>query len=414
MKHILFTSYDGITDPLGQSQVLPYLIGLTRKGYRFTILSAEKEEGLQKNEAIIRKIMEAHDMQWVYVKYTKRPPILSTVFDLWRMHRKIVRHARRQGGFDMVHSRALISAILGYPLSKRFGAGFLFDTRSFWADERKDVGLWNMKNPVYRLVYKYFKKQEKKLLIHANQVTILTEKGKQELGRWNYAPDLTGRTTVIPCCADLDHFSPDSVSAEAKSALRRELGIGPSDFVLSYVGSFGTWYFLDKKMLLFKMLLGIYPEAKFLLISGSDPALAYAASDALQIPRDKIIVRSASRKEVPLYISLSSVSVFYIFPFYSKIASSPTKQGEIMGMGIPIICNAGVGDSDTILETTGSGLVMHDFSEAEIRAILPRIPELLRIPPAQIRQGAFRYYGLAEGIEKYAGVYAKILNNPNP
>ena len=42
------------------------------------------------------------------------------------------------------------------------------------------------------------------------------------------------------------------------------------------------------------------------------------------------------------------------------------------------------------------------------------IPELLRIPPAQIRQGAFRYYGLAEGIEKYAGVYAKILNNPNP
>ena len=33
-----------MTDPLGQSQVLPYLIGLTKEGYQFTILSFEKKE----------------------------------------------------------------------------------------------------------------------------------------------------------------------------------------------------------------------------------------------------------------------------------------------------------------------------------------------------------------------------------
>ncbi len=32
--HILYISYDGMTDPLGQSQVLPYLKGLAKKGYK--------------------------------------------------------------------------------------------------------------------------------------------------------------------------------------------------------------------------------------------------------------------------------------------------------------------------------------------------------------------------------------------
>lgn len=30
-KQALYLSYDGMTDPLGQSQVLPYIIGLQKK-----------------------------------------------------------------------------------------------------------------------------------------------------------------------------------------------------------------------------------------------------------------------------------------------------------------------------------------------------------------------------------------------
>ena len=43
-KKILYISYDGMTDPLGQSQVINYLIGLTKYGYIFHILSFEKKE----------------------------------------------------------------------------------------------------------------------------------------------------------------------------------------------------------------------------------------------------------------------------------------------------------------------------------------------------------------------------------
>ncbi len=37
----LFIMYDGLTDPLGQSQVLPYLKELS-KNYRFDVIGFEK------------------------------------------------------------------------------------------------------------------------------------------------------------------------------------------------------------------------------------------------------------------------------------------------------------------------------------------------------------------------------------
>ena len=43
-NQILYISYDGLTDPLGQSQVLPYLIDLTKLNYGIHVLSTEKDE----------------------------------------------------------------------------------------------------------------------------------------------------------------------------------------------------------------------------------------------------------------------------------------------------------------------------------------------------------------------------------
>ena len=42
MKRILYISYDGMTDALGEGQVINYLIGLRAYNYEFDILSFEK------------------------------------------------------------------------------------------------------------------------------------------------------------------------------------------------------------------------------------------------------------------------------------------------------------------------------------------------------------------------------------
>ena len=61
-KKVVFLSYDGITDPLGLSQILPYLFGISsNKNYRITIVSFEKTKNLLQNKDVIlnklKKIM---------------------------------------------------------------------------------------------------------------------------------------------------------------------------------------------------------------------------------------------------------------------------------------------------------------------------------------------------------------------
>ena len=44
LKRILYITYDGLLDPLGQNQILPYILGLNKNGYKFIILSFEKND----------------------------------------------------------------------------------------------------------------------------------------------------------------------------------------------------------------------------------------------------------------------------------------------------------------------------------------------------------------------------------
>ena len=54
--NVLFISYDGMTDPLGQSQVIPYLQGLSKAGYDIFLLSCEKKQVFDQNKAAIEKL----------------------------------------------------------------------------------------------------------------------------------------------------------------------------------------------------------------------------------------------------------------------------------------------------------------------------------------------------------------------
>ena len=87
-KKVLFISYDGLTDPLGQSQVIPYLAGLSKYGYQFTILSCDKPGPYKKNKAYVEKLLEPHSIKWVSLPYHKFPPVLSSMYDLNRIKKK--------------------------------------------------------------------------------------------------------------------------------------------------------------------------------------------------------------------------------------------------------------------------------------------------------------------------------------
>ena len=65
------------------------------------------------------------------------------------------------------------------------------------------------------------------------------------------------------------------------------------------------------------------------------------------------------------------ISQYFLFCLASvNLSSSPTKQGELMGMGIPIICNSGVGDVDLIVEKYQSGYVVPNVNQLNLDELL--------------------------------------------
>jgi hypothetical protein len=206
----------------------------------------------------------------------------------------------------------------------------------------------------------------------------------------------------------LEKFSPENINHQKLSELRNLLSINENDFVLSYLGSVGTWYMLDDMLDFFSCLLKEKPDSKFLFITNEPASLIHNKAAEKNIPLSKFIVSPAPHYLVPTYLALSSVSIFFIKPVFSKRASSPTKQGEIMGMGIPYVCNAGVGDVDEIVADTNSGFVMEQLSEANYQTVIGQMLSSKTDVQKNIA-GAEKYYSLKNGIEKYQFVYKKIL-----
>lgn len=397
-----------MTDPLGQSQVIPYIKGLTGKGYEFTLISCEKPDMFKKYESYIRSILKEANIKWEPIFYHKNPKVLSTIYDFYKL-RSLAVKLHKSSPFELIHCRSYISSLIGLHLKNKYKIPFIFDMRGFWADERVDGGLWNMANPIYKSIYRFFKQKEYQFLSKCAAVVSLTEAGKKEMLTWEAVKKYQPPIFVIPCSTDFELFVPPTV--ESKNRQKLQLGIKPQQFVLSYLGSIGTWYLLPQMLDFFKSFLERFPDAVlfFLTPDKEDPIRTEAR--IRQIPDEKIIVRFAPRKEVAKMLSASDASIFFIKPSYSKLSSSPTKLGELLAMGLPVVCNSGVGDVKELVELTNGGVVIHNFKEEDYQRGTTEIKQFVEMKKQPLKNKVYEYFNLEKAIDTYYLIYKSILKN---
>ena len=84
----LYISYDGLLEPLGESQVVSYLEKLSPT-YDISVLSFEKPEDARNSERMseMQARLARADICWIPLRYHKWPPGLSTGY--------AIRHAAR-------------------------------------------------------------------------------------------------------------------------------------------------------------------------------------------------------------------------------------------------------------------------------------------------------------------------------
>ncbi|PYQ52782.1 MAG: hypothetical protein DMF78_10580 [Acidobacteria bacterium] len=377
-RDALFLTYTGLLEPLGVSQVLPYVRGLAARGHRMAILSFEKPAD-PVALAETRRLLASEGIEWEALRYHKRPPVVSTMADVARGFLRA--HAYLGRGVRLLHARAHVPALVAHALWRTRGVRFLFDHRGRMADEFADAGIWPAGGVLYRAVERW----ERRFVRDAAATVVLTERLRQELG------ETSARATVIPCAVDLAAFQPAPPAA-------------PREFDLVHAGSWSGLYLARETLRFFAAFRRLRPSARLLL-------LVPGVSAIRDLP-EGVEARTVAPAAVPALLARAGAGLSLRQPGRAQVAASPVKVSEALACGLPVVSTPGVGDLDTLVPGKRVGVVLRGLSDDDLRAAARELIALQADPVGLARRCralAEERYGLPSAVEAYDGIYRALL-----
>lgn len=398
---LLYVSYDGLLDPLGGSQILPYLsrISLDRGGA--VVLTFEKRDREAKDGEAIANSLNELGIKWYPLRFTGGMGFVGKTWDLLKMYSWGLFLAVKYGVRN-VHTRGHAATQTGLLVKRMTGAKLIFDFRGLWVDERVDKGGWDLRLTTHHLQYRVFKRTERKLLEHADQLVVLTKAVVPEVRRLGFGWSKV--VTVIPCCADFDHFKLADFNLRAKA--RDALDIPRNARVLGYLGSVGRMYMFDRIFRMFELAQCHTIDTHFLVVTQDTTAINELIIKYLPVALHKNVhIRPATREQVPQIIVAMDVLVSFIEPSYARMAASPTKLAECFAAGIPVVCNDGVGDVAEQVKYLEAGMVVDPKSDEALASVVANINDILKLGGPRLREAAREILSLEVAMSRYRSVY---------
>tara|TARA_Y100001970_G_scaffold250206_1_gene321714 strand:+ start:35486 stop:36667 length:1182 start_codon:yes stop_codon:yes gene_type:complete len=387
-REILYISYDGILEPLGRSQVLSYLLKLSST-HNICLISYEKKENLDKEELLFsaREICREHNIKWKYFRYHKKPQNLATLYDVLKgMSYSFYLSIRRK--VEIIHVRSDIAGLISFPSLVVFNKILIFDMRGFWADEKADRAGWRRDS----FIYIFFKSLETKLLMISKGIITLTKDAISILIKEN--PSLEKeKFHVIRTCVDQDAFY--------YSKKRKNTGT----LNIAHLGAVDTAYDIEPVVALVKNL-SVLREVKIHFLNQDRHQFIEDYCIKYELPPDTFHIRSIQREEISDYLQKIHLGCFYAKKNFSIKASMPTKIGEFLSCGVPILCNNVNTDIFELISENSVGLVLDEFNDS-INKINEDITELIQRDGIQEDCSLIsrKYFNLEEGSNKLNRIY---------
>lgn len=393
----LYISYDGALEPLGQSQIIPYLLGLAESASKKIILLTFDKPGFASRQAreSLRLKLDQAGILWASLKYHRRPAVISTFFDIAAgsvcCSYFVIKHK-----VGIVHARGYVSAMIACILKKIFKVKFIFDMRGFWADLKAECGQWRTNGVIYK-VTKYL---EAVFLKDSDSIIVLTKKAKLILEQEGYRHC---GVSVIPCCVSVDRFALEG-DALSGSAVKKGLN---DKFVFAHTGSLEPWYMMDEMLDFFKTAKGMIANAHFLILSRSPKDRVLRLISERGLDPDDFSMEAADFTDMPLYLADVKAGLIFLSLSFSKAGCSPTKFAEFLSCGIPVVATPGIGDLDEIIAADRVGVVIRPSEPDCYKQGVLELLSLIRDGglTQRCRNAALKYFSLAMGIERYKDVY---------
>tara|TARA_R100000789_G_scaffold42239_1_gene43887 strand:+ start:8419 stop:9627 length:1209 start_codon:yes stop_codon:yes gene_type:complete len=392
----LYITRNGLLEPLGQSQVMAYLRGLSQN-YKITLITYEKSEDWANTDAMARARAdcEAHGIRWLPQRFHPQPKIIAPAFSMIRMMWLMKREVHREGA-QLIHARSYIPSAVALLVGRVTKIPFIFDMRALWPEELITAGRLRRGSFLHRAIVR----AERTCLAKAAGVVSLTHAAVAHL-KTVYPDELRKqRMVVIPTCADLNRFAPE----EAES-------LGSPVY-----GCIGTvlsgWFRTDWLSNWIYVVAAHDPSTRFEIVTRDDKSRVRAALDPENKLKERLHIGQSSSEEMPDAVRRQDLSTMFFTSGLSKLGSAPTRLAEVLGCGVPVVVNEGVGDVAEIVRENNVGVIVDGGSVQDMETAFEALQTLMKDPdlPRRCRSTAEAIFSLEAGTKAYGEVYASILN----
>lgn len=252
---------------------------------------------------------------------------------------------------DIMHGQALYSTIHVLRARNRTGTKVVFDVHGVSPEETEMSG-----GHISRI--KRLTEWEKKALNTADLRIFVSNqmkdffKGKYGLSDMPYV--------LIPNCVHNERFQ---MSEEIKLSKREQLGI-KDKFVFLYLGTLSVWQWPEAMFSLFAQFYKRRPDSLFyLLLPYYEHEKAVSFLKKHNLPSKSYVVEEVPHSEGGSVVGIADAGLLLRESNPVNYVSSPTKFGEYLAAGVPVISTKGIGDTSDIIRNEKVGLTISPNDE---------------------------------------------------
>jgi glycosyltransferase involved in cell wall biosynthesis len=331
MVKALYFSYDGLLDPLGQSQIIPYISAISAAGHSITIVSYEKVERTKDQIKVMDIMLQKIGINWVRLEFRSgKFWAIKRVVGGIHLIRKLCAHIQP----DFIHLRGLVPAII-FQLS-RSTVPSLYDFRGFALGEWVDIGKITRSS----LIYYILNRLDRNAVKSASGLVVLEKSAKQLLIETYDVPKVPLK--VIRTCTDVNRYT------KRKNVHRKD----NKTLHFVFLGGAKFPYRPDLALMLIEKLLEYGLDCNIDFINEGDRSIIEKAIDQTSIPKEKVRILSCEHSEIPDILAKYDCGLVMVETSYWRKVCSPTKTGEYLASGLPVISLEGIYAIDELAERT--------------------------------------------------------------
>ena len=217
-------------------------------------------------------------------------------------------------------------------------------------------------------------------------------------------------TAVVPCCVDLSMYEGFELRREEA---RNRLGLGDK-WVVCYLGGLGKWQEIPRTLSIVAGMRAREPRVFFLFITPDSIEQHEIQLAAIGKEGADYVRLSLSRQEVIETLPAADIGMLIRTPSPVNYVSSPTKCGEYLAAGVPVLTTVHAGDAAKVISKTNAGLVLdgapdlQESAELALKFLLTAMDDRVSIAKAS-HHAAAKYYNKVHSLESMSRLLTEVL-----